>query len=98
MKEPTPLAERRKLPAPLPRLPLPDWRLVLALALPVLAQQGLVFIVNQSDRFLAGHLKVVTPAEEAQIAGQMVAAAALASSADPGASLAMRVAPLRVAW
>lgn len=32
------------------------WRLVVALALPVLAQQSLIFAVMQSDRFLAGHL------------------------------------------
>lgn len=38
-------------------LPPPTWRLVLWLAIPVLAQQGLVFIVHQSDRFLAGQLK-----------------------------------------
>lgn len=35
---------------------LPTWRLILLLALPVLAQQSLVFAVMQSDRFLAGHL------------------------------------------
>ena len=39
-------------------LPLPSWRLVLALSLPVLAQQGLSFIVLLSDRYLAGHLDV----------------------------------------
>jgi putative MATE family efflux protein len=37
-------------------LPLPTWRLVTALALPVLGQQGLQFIVNLSDRYLAGHI------------------------------------------
>ena len=45
-------------------LPMPSWRLVLALALPVLAQQGLVFLVNQSDRFLAGHMRVVSSDEQ----------------------------------
>src|SRR5437016_1866243 len=39
-------------------LPLPSWRLVLALSLPVLAQQGLSFVVLMSDRYLAGHLRV----------------------------------------
>ena len=39
-------------------LPMPSWRLVLALSLPVLAQQGLSFFVLLSDRFLAGHLEV----------------------------------------
>src|SRR5215207_3156630 len=38
------------------RLPPPTWHLVLWLAIPVLAQQGLVFVVHQSDRYLAGHL------------------------------------------
>jgi MATE family, multidrug efflux pump len=36
------------------------WRLVAALAIPVLLQQGLSFVVLQSDRFLAGNL----PADE----------------------------------
>ncbi|MBI3823211.1 MAG: MATE family efflux transporter [Planctomycetes bacterium] len=39
-------------------LPLPSWRLVIALSMPVLAQQGLHFVVLLSDRFLAGHLQV----------------------------------------
>src|SRR5262249_56643915 len=34
--------------------PVPTWRLVLYLAWPVLAQQGLNFLVTQSDRYLAG--------------------------------------------
>ncbi len=42
--------------APVSALPLPSWRLVIALSLPVLAQQGLSFIVLFSDRYLAGHL------------------------------------------
>src|SRR4051795_4091885 len=41
-------------PTPEPSLPLPSWRLVITLALPALAQQGLHFIVLMSDRFLAG--------------------------------------------
>lgn len=45
------------LPPSRPDLPLPTWRLVWALALPVLAQQTLVFLVTQSDRWLAGHLE-----------------------------------------
>lgn len=43
-------------------LPLPSWRLVIALSLPVLAQQGLSFIVLLSDRWLAGHLETAKPA------------------------------------
>ena len=37
-------------------LPLPTWRLVIALALPVLGQQGLNFLVYLSDRYLAGNI------------------------------------------
>jgi MATE family, multidrug efflux pump len=40
-------------------LPLPTWRLVIALALPVLGQQGLQFFVTLSDRYLAGHIQDV---------------------------------------
>jgi putative MATE family efflux protein len=40
------------------RLPPPSWRLLIALSLPVLAQQGLAFLVLLSDRYLAGHLPV----------------------------------------
>lgn len=39
-------------------LPAPTWRIVLLLALPVLGQQGLTFLVNLSDLYLAGHLPV----------------------------------------
>ena len=41
---------------PTSSLPLPSWRLVIALSLPALAQQGLAFVVLISDRYLAGHL------------------------------------------
>ena len=40
-----------------PALPLPSWRLVIALSLPALATQGLAFVILFSDRFLAGHLQ-----------------------------------------
>jgi putative MATE family efflux protein len=43
---------------PVSTLPLPSWRLVIVLSLPVLAQQGLTFVVLLSDRYLAGHLEV----------------------------------------
>ena len=36
---------------------IPTWRLVIALALPVLAQQSMSFVVMQSDQYLAGHLR-----------------------------------------
>lgn len=54
-------------------LPPPSWRLVLALALPVLAQQGLAFIVLQSDRFLAGHLEAASAFQTAQTTANYVA-------------------------
>jgi putative MATE family efflux protein len=44
--------------APTGALPRLTWRLVFLLALPVLAQQGLYFLVNLSDLYLAGHLPV----------------------------------------
>jgi putative MATE family efflux protein len=68
-----------------PGLPLPSWGLILALALPVLAQQALNLLVNVSDRFLAGHLQVMTPAEEIRAAGfRFLAATHLAG---PGSTL-----------
>ena len=48
--------------APGAALPPPNWRLVIALSLPVLAQQGLAFAVLLSDRYLAGHLEVADQA------------------------------------
>src|SRR5262249_51848850 len=45
------------------------WRVVVTLALPVLAQQMLVFLVTQSDRWLAGNLKEVAP----DVVGEQVA-------------------------
>src|SRR5437762_13491032 len=37
-------------------LPAPTWGLLLRLALPVLAQQSLYFLVNLSDLYLAAHV------------------------------------------
>jgi putative MATE family efflux protein len=48
------------------RLAQPSWRLVLTLALPVLAQQVLTLVVGLSDRFLAGHYQPVPPAQQAE--------------------------------
>ena len=76
MTEPTTLTKRPQsvgAGATKSLLPLPNWRLVLALALPVLAQQGLVFLVLQSDRFLAGHLRVAADQEIAFQAAQTTA-------------------------
>ena len=42
-------------------LPLPSWRVVLALAMPVLAQQGLNFAVIISDGYLAGRIAETAP-------------------------------------
>jgi putative MATE family efflux protein len=41
------------------------WRMVLTLALPVLAQQVLTLVVGLSDRFLAGHYQPVPHAQQA---------------------------------
>ncbi len=54
-------------------LPLPTWRLVFALSLPVLAQQGLSFIVLLSDRWLAGHLVIPEHATASVQAAQTTA-------------------------
>jgi putative MATE family efflux protein len=98
MKEPTPVSGTDgRAPTPF-ALPLPGRRLVLMLALPVLAQQGLIFLVNQSDRFLAGHLRVVTPREQGQLLGQLVAAGSAGANFSPGADLASRVVQVESAW
>jgi putative MATE family efflux protein len=55
-------------------LPLPTWQLVIMLSLPVLAQQGLTFIVLLSDRYLAGHLDAPDKAAaQAMLAAQTTA-------------------------
>lgn len=62
---PQALDETTTPPAPAAQdsaLPLPSWRLVIALSLPALAQQGLVFAVLLSDVYLVGHLEVVDQA------------------------------------
>jgi putative MATE family efflux protein len=48
-------------PAPSPVRPV--WRVVVTLALPVLVQQMLLLVIQQSDRFLAGHLTEIAPTE-----------------------------------
>lgn len=48
-------------------LPVPTWHVVLALALPVLAQQFLMLAVTLSDRYLAGQF--VSPADRVEAAG-----------------------------
>jgi putative MATE family efflux protein len=50
----------------------PVWRLVLVLALPVLAQQVLSLVVGLSDRFLAGHYQPVPAARQAEALGEQL--------------------------
>jgi putative MATE family efflux protein len=47
----------------LPTPARPVWRVVVGLALPVLAQQMLLLIIQQSDRWLAGHLTEIAAGE-----------------------------------
>lgn len=63
----------------------PLWRLVLWLALPVLAQQFLILAVSLSDRWLAGNLKLeVTEELEVQALGQRVQAVGALAGAMSG--------------
>src|SRR5262249_846546 len=52
----------------------PIWRLVVTLALPVLAQQFLILSVGLSDRFLAGHLQPLPRQQRAEAAGHRLLA------------------------
>ncbi len=79
-------------------LPLPTWHLVLWLALPVLGQQGLMLVVNLSDRFLAGHLQAVAPQQQAEALGHRLLAVGLLGPAVPGGSLLERCAGAEAAW
>ncbi len=76
----------------------PTWRLVLWLALPVLGQQGLTLVVNLSDRFLAGHLQALSPAQKAEALGQRLLTVGLLGSTAPGGSLLERCAAAEAAW
>jgi putative MATE family efflux protein len=64
--------EQRDEPAALRPGP-PTWRVVLGLALPVLAQQFLLLVVTQSDRYLAGHLRELAPQEHGEQAAYQAA-------------------------
>jgi putative MATE family efflux protein len=55
----------------------PTWRIVLLLAIPVLAQQYLVFSVGLSDRFLAGRLQPLSRQEQAEALGHELLAVGL---------------------
>src|SRR5438105_4087158 len=65
----------------------PTWRVVLTLALPVLAPQLLVFAVARSDQFLAGHFQAVTPREQAEATGHRLLAVGLLHGGPAGAAL-----------
>jgi putative MATE family efflux protein len=70
------------------------WRLVLLLALPVLAQQSLILVVNISDRYLAGNLVGVREQAEA-IGFRLLAVGQVAS---PGSGLGDRTVLAAAAW
>jgi putative MATE family efflux protein len=53
------------------------WRTVLVLALPVLGQQFLILSVGLSDRLLAGRFQAVSPPEQAEALGLMLAGSLL---------------------
>ena len=56
----------------------PTWRIVLALALPVLAQQFLVLFVGLSDRVLAGRLQPLPKQQQTEALGHELMAFGLA--------------------
>src|SRR5438445_2529342 len=58
-------------------LRLPTWRRVLILAVPVLAQQLLIFSVGFSDRILAGRLEPMSRPEQAEMLGHRLHALTL---------------------
>jgi putative MATE family efflux protein len=68
-----PVPATEVFPPPAGPLPRPTWRLVCVLALPVLAQQGLYFLVNLSDLYLAGHLPVPAEHRDAVLAARTTA-------------------------
>lgn len=76
-------------------LPAPRWGLVLWLALPVLAQQGLVFVVNMSDRYLAGHLQAVPREEQVETLGRVLL---LSGSWTPGNAAGVLPGLLTAEW
>jgi putative MATE family efflux protein len=63
----------------------PTWRIVLYLALPVLAQQFLILSVSLSDRFLAGHLQPLPRYEQAvAVSRQLLALGQLGGTTGEG--------------
>ena len=82
--------------APHPGAPRPTWHVVLALALPVLAQQFLILSVNISDRFLAG--RFASPTERVEAISHRLAAVGLLAGAPPGGAVPARVAVADIPW
>ncbi len=68
-------------------LPRPTWRLVLALALPVLAQHAIYLVISQSDRYLAGQLQALTPEQQIEVAVLPIQAGLAGANPAPGASV-----------
>jgi putative MATE family efflux protein len=68
-------------------LPLPTWRLVVALAWPVLAQQLLILTVSLSDSFLAGFFQPLPIADQLDALGHQVLAMTAVGVSGAGGSL-----------
>ena len=68
--------------------PQPIWRVVVFLAVPVLAQQFLILSVGLSDRFLAGRLQPLPAMEQAEAVGRPALALGLYGQALTGGGLA----------
>jgi putative MATE family efflux protein len=72
--------------------PVPTWRLVLALATPVLAQQLLILSVTLSDSFLAGYYQPVPPEQRTEALGHHLAAVGALGSVGPAPGVAAALA------
>src|SRR5260370_15664617 len=77
--------------------PGPIWRVVVVLALPVLAQQFLILSVGLSDRFLAGRLQPLPAREQAEAVGHQLLAVGLCAGGLNGGNLAAGLAA-EVPW
>lgn len=75
-------------PAP---LPLPSWKLVFFLALPVLAQQSLHLVVRLSDGYLAGNIVGLPLIEEAEVPAAAQMAALHLAAPGPGEGMLGRL-------
>jgi putative MATE family efflux protein len=79
-----------------PAAPRPTWHVVLALALPVLAQQFLILTVNLSDRFLTG--RFASPSERVEAISHRLTAIGVLGAATPGTALPARVVGAEIPW